>query len=348
MVSALRYLLPCHVAMASLPDTMKAGVILHHQGSELNLDDFREIEVATPAPKAGEVLIQVAGSSVNPIDWKAALWYSASWPMPTIMGRDCAGTVAAVGADVTRLKVGDAVWADTTNQGCYGQYVAMEETRVGVAPSNIPLSHAGVMPLVSLTSLEAFQIAQAPWKTSKTVLLLGGSGGTGHVGLQIAKALGATKLITTCGTSHVEFCKNMGADQVIDYHVDNFYDVIPALSVDVVYDTVGIAGTGDQAYGLLKNGGTFVSILGGSAMASPETAASRPSVHQEFFLCDASDYRQLDILKGFVEAEQLVPVVGATYPVSDFSDAFALSMSHHALGKISVVPSDATAKAVAV
>ena len=170
----------------------------------------------------------------------------------------------------------------------------------------------------------------------KTIGVLGGSCGTSHVGIQLAKAFGA-KVITTCGTEHVNFCREMGADEVIDYHVDQWHAVIPERSVDIVYDCIAQAGSGDLAYDILKDGGAYVTLL--NTLASQEKAASRPAVTQETCLADSSDYRQLDIIRDFVDAGKVKPVVVSTYKVANFSGAFMESMEGHATGKISVVPS---------
>lgn len=345
MFFGIRSVLACQVAAASIPTTMKAGVLTKRPWDmTVHSENLQEVEVDVPTPGDDEVLVKVSGSAVNPVDWKLIESpYALAWSYPHVFGRDCAGTVAAVGASETRLKVGDAVWADTTGEGCYGEYVAIKAASVGIAPSNIPLEHAAVLPLVSLTGLEAYEFADAPWSEGKTVLVLGGSGGTGHVGIQLAKALGATTVITTCGTSNLDFCASMGADQVIDYHKDDFHTVIPARSVDVVYDCVGQAGTGDLAYDILKDNGAYVTLL--DSLASATTAARRPSIKQETFLTDSSDYKQLDILKGLVEAGKLTPTISSIYQMSDFASAFSESMGHHSTGKIVVVPS---APAVAV
>merc|ERR1712137_1118560 len=117
-----------------------------------------------------------------------------------------------------------------------------------------------------------------------TVVVLGGSGGTGHVGIQMAKAMGAKEVITTCGTSHVDFAKSLGADRVIDYHKQNWTDVLSDQSVDVVYDCVGIAKTGDQAFPKLRKGGKYATVHIG-ALASPLAKLKRPDVKQSFHLC---------------------------------------------------------------
>merc|ERR1712217_405982 len=124
---------------------------------------------------------------------------------------------------------------NSQKEGSLAQYVSVDESIVGHAPTKISLQEAATLPLVALTGLEAFTFAKAPWTSAPTVVVLGGSGGTGHTGIQLAKALGAKKVISTCGTEHVAFCESLGADVVIDYHKDDWHTVIAANSVDVVY-----------------------------------------------------------------------------------------------------------------
>merc|ERR1712232_1028270 len=115
------------------------------------------------------------------------------------------------------------------------------------APSKLPVVEAAVLPLVALTSLDALRFCGGN-KTSlpnKTMLILGGSGGVGHVLIQMAKAWGASQIITTCGTDHIDFCRSVGAHEVIDYHKQDWHAVLKAHSVDAVLDLVGRSGTGD-------------------------------------------------------------------------------------------------------
>merc|ERR1711988_1720869 len=109
--------------------------------------------------------------------------------------------------------------------------------------------------MVALTGVEALTWAAGGRKfnsSNVTVLVLGGSGGTGHVGIQIAKAMGAARVITTCSEKNADFVRSMGADEVIDYHKDDYSEVLPPKSVDMVYDCVVLTATGDKAYPLLK------------------------------------------------------------------------------------------------
>lgn len=321
---------------------MRAGALVKMPiDGKVHIEDLQEVEVPVPdSPVKTQVRVQVAGSSVNPVDWKLIKSdYVKQWSYPHVFGRDCAGTVVEVGPDVTRLKVGDAVWADNSHpEGCYAEYVLLEEAITGLAPTAVPLAHSAVLPLVALTGKQALNFGGLPAATLSSIVVLGGSGGVGHVTLQIARAWAPdAKIATTCGTRNVDFCKKMGADTVIDYHEANWQDVVPALSADIIFDTVGIPGTAELAYKLLRDGGSFVTIAG--ALAPDATAKSRPSVKQHFFLTDSSDYRQLDALKELVDAGKLQPVIGRTFSTAEIAACFNYSMADHSVGKNLVVPS---------
>lgn len=121
-------------------------------------------------------------------------------------------------------------------------------------PQSLSVAEAAALPLVALTGAEGLQWAGAPWKEPKTVLLLAGGGGTGHTGIQLAKAYGAARVITTCEPEQAALLKELGADQTIDYHTANWYDVLQPGTVDVIYDCVALAGSGEHAYDILATG----------------------------------------------------------------------------------------------
>jgi NADPH:quinone reductase-like Zn-dependent oxidoreductase len=188
------------------------------------------------------------------------------------------------------------VWADigavvymkdnqrTKELGAYAEYALAVESQLGVMPANLGWMEAGSLPKVALTSFKALvwyaggEIGGTTntWIAGKTVLVLGGSGGTGTAGIQLAKAMGAAKVLTTAGAGNAAYCMSIGADEVFDYHTQNWWD--PALvaddSVDVVYDCVGQAGSGDRAMAKLRDGGYYVTIAGG------EGSKPRPGRHQ--------------------------------------------------------------------
>lgn len=341
-------LLLCRFAAAALPSDMRAGALTKRPCVLCKVDvaDMKEIKVKVPTPGKGEILVQVEGSSVNPIDYKEYGMppFGLNIPFPHVLGSDCGGVVVALGEGAARLNVGDKVWADNKlgGEGCFAEYAVLAESIVSVAPSSVPLADAATLPLVALTALDALQkFAGAPWPAGKTVVVLGGSGGVGNVGVQLAKAWGATHIIATCGTSNVEFCKSLGADQVIDYHKAQFYDVIPPKSVDVVFDTVGIYGTGSEAFDILKDGGFHATTLP-TGLANPMKQLERWDVSQKFILTDSSDYKDLDVLTELVNAGQLKPHVGQRFTIAQAGAAFNASMGGHSRGKISVTPGQST------
>mmetsp|Transcript_88167 Transcript_88167/g.284738 ORF Transcript_88167/g.284738 Transcript_88167/m.284738 type:complete len:371 (+) Transcript_88167:105-1217(+) len=278
--------------------------------------------VAVPAASGGQALVLVEGSSVNPLDWKMAL--------PGILGRDFSGIVVSVTGQCG-VQVGDAVWGDAPS-GAWAEYLAVACDLVGQRPTQASALEAGAMPHVALTAQQALAMLGAPWTGSPTVLVLGGSGGVGHLAIQIAKAQGAGKVVTTCSSSNNDFVTSLGADETIDYHTANWWETLGENSVDVVLDTVGIAGTGDHAFEIMRSGGKFVTLLGGSAMAS-----STPlGMSQTWVRVSQTSTQYLDSLKALVDNGQLKVHIGSTYGLDDVSAAVADSKDGHSVGKISI------------
>jgi NADPH:quinone reductase-like Zn-dependent oxidoreductase len=174
--------------------------------NRFHVELIAEVEVPVPQPQAGQVLVQVRGSSVNPVDHQIiASPLALVWSYPHTVGFDFAGVIVKVGGGVTDLKEGDAVWGQlgtlaeaAEGGGSWAEFVVADASIVGLAPKSLNFSQAGVLPMVSLTGFEAFRFAQAlSWRpgTNVTVVVLGGSGGTGHVGIQLARAFGAAKVL---------------------------------------------------------------------------------------------------------------------------------------------------------
>ena len=133
------------------------------------------------------------------------------------------------------------------------------------------------------------------------MLVLGGSGGTGHIGIQLAKAMGASQVITTCSGTHADFVRGLGADRVINYHEQNYWDVLPPKSVDVVYDCVGQTGTGDKASAVLKEHGGFITLLP-TGRPSLSTRFRRPDIRVYDPMCvgGCSHYDRIDAVAALV------------------------------------------------
>mmetsp|Transcript_21459 Transcript_21459/g.37603 ORF Transcript_21459/g.37603 Transcript_21459/m.37603 type:complete len:703 (+) Transcript_21459:76-2184(+) len=347
-------------AKPTIPKTMMAGALtkrniagtLRFWNRSVPFDDIKYIQMEVPKVEKDQVLIKVVAGSIDPCEWKFPMGMESplDWlpSYPLVLGRDCLGTVVDVGSDVHRLKIGDLVWANQGpfKQGCSSEYAAFKEQIASTAPSKLPAVEAATMPLVSLTALDALRFTGAPWPSNnKTVLILGGSGGVGHVAIQMAKAWGGSKVITTCGTSHVDFCSSVGADMVIDYHKQDWHEVLKPSSVDAVLDMVGQPGTGDQSYDVLRENGYFVALVPFS-MPSMSAKAKRPDIKYLFSNTVYWEHKDLDIVRDLVDAGKLKPHIDTTYTWKELVPAFKYLMKGHETGKISIVPPNGTSDSV--
>lgn len=290
-------------------------------------------------PLEGQVKIRVFASSVNPIDWKVldgALSKIFPLKFPQKLGCDLAGTVVAVGTgNVHGLKVGDSVWGDMgagESEGAFADFAIVPAVSVGLKPQNMQFGDAGTLPLVGKTMFQAFEKAEQAVKSlkDKVVFITSGSGGTGFIGVQMAKALGASSVISVTSTPHVEFVRSMGADVVIDYHKQNWTDVLKNDSIDVVVDNYGAPGTPDQAMAVIKKGGAFVSL------AHQTSQNPKAGVSQFTLICDHARYDDLDALKQLVEANKITAHIDQTIALSRLLEAFEFSKHGGVVGKVAI------------
>ncbi|MGV8921185.1 MAG: zinc-dependent alcohol dehydrogenase family protein [Pseudomonas sp.] len=230
---------------------------------------FRLIEMPKPAPSAGQVLVRIKASGVNPLDGKirAGAAGHARQSLPAVLGMDLAGVVERVGEGVTHLKVGDEVYGLATGiggaQGSLAQFAAVDADLIALKPRNLSMREAAGLPLVLITAWEGL-VDRADVKAGQTVLVQGGAGGVGHVAVQIAKALGA-KVFATGSAASLALIESLGAT-AIDYRATSVEGYVAEHTggegFDVVYDTVGGA-TLDASFTAARfNGGHVVSCLG--------------------------------------------------------------------------------------
>ena len=279
--------------------TMKA-IVASRCGPQLALQD-----IAAPSSRSlqtMQVLVELAASSVNPIDWKIL---ECGWgtSFPSRVGWDLAGTVVAVGTGCTRLKVGDYVWADIAPTfGAYAEMVVADEAQLGLAPPSLKPQDAATLPLVGMTTLAAFGLSDArgvsaaTWRAGPATLIIGGTGGCGSVGIQLAKALGASRVFAT--GSDVNFMKALGADTAWDYRKTDWWTVLRNNTLDVVYDTVGLSSDATHAMAKLRSGGIFVTIAGAIA-SNPKPGVKQSSIHNW-----AKNHSTITMLADFVERKE--------------------------------------------
>lgn len=231
----------------NLPDTMNAWVLDDFGGPEA----FARQERPVPELERGHVLIRVAATSVNPVDYKirsGAAEAFAPEARPMILHGDVAGTVAAVGEGAQeRFSEGDAVYACAGGfrgapHGALADFMLADADLVAEKPASLPMAEAAALPLVALTAWEALA-DKADVGEGDRVLVHGATGGVGHVALQLAKARGAEVSVTASSDEKLQIGKDLGADHGINYEEEAVEDYKKRLTggdgFDVVFDTVG-------------------------------------------------------------------------------------------------------------
>ncbi|MCB1113319.1 MAG: NADP-dependent oxidoreductase [Chlamydiia bacterium] len=243
---------------------MKAVVYEQFGGAE----KLRMADLPIPKPADNEVQIRIHYTSVNPVDWKIREGFLSGrlpYEFPLTPGWDAAGVVTAVGKNVKHLKEDDEVYAycrkDTVHEGTYAEYICFDAEHVALKPKKCSFAEAAAMPLTALTSWQAlFDIGQL--KKGQICLIHAGAGGVGSFAIQLAKWAGA-EVITTCSQENFDYVKKLGATLAIDYHKDDFSEVIKKKypkGIDLVFEMIG-GETMQKSARLLKKGGKIVGIV---------------------------------------------------------------------------------------
>ena len=304
------------------------AIRLHAYGdtSVLRLED-------APLPQHGadDILVRVVATSVNPVDWKIRRGYLKDflpYRLPMIPGWDVSGIVVAAGANVSRFVPGDAVYArpDIRRDGTYAEFVALRASEAAPKPATISHVEAATLPLVSITAWEAL-VTAGRMARGQRVLIHAGSGGVGSIAVQLAKARGA-HVTTTTSPRNLALVESLGPDRVIDYTAGPVSAAEGPF--DIVFDTIGGA-TQDASFGLVRPGGTLVSIVSPPDAAKAEAAGIRP----EFVFIDPNA-AVLEQIAGLVDTGRIRPLIGAEFALSDIAKAHDLSESGRARGKIAL------------
>jgi NADPH:quinone reductase-like Zn-dependent oxidoreductase len=314
--------LSSHVRAAEMP-LMKAVVAHEYGGPEV----LKFEEVLRPEPKENEALVRVIASGVNPAD---PLTLSGKYArefgthLPLIPGYDIAGIVEKTGANLTKLKVGDAVYGYPTFGGGWAEFVTVTEGEVAPKPKSLNFVEAAAVPMGALTAWQAL-VDVAQLHAGQTILIHGGSGGVGSFAVQIAKARGA-RVIATASTANQDLLKQLGADVAVDYTKTRFEDV--GKDVDAVLDPVGKE-TLARSYDVVKKGGIVMSLVARPDPAELEKRGIRGagiSVHP-----DAEDLAEIAQL---IDAGKIKPIVTQVLPLSEAIAAQRQAATHHTRGKV--------------
>jgi NADPH:quinone reductase-like Zn-dependent oxidoreductase len=257
-------------------------------------------------------------------------------PKNSVLGRDVAGEVEAVGKDVTRFRPGDEVFA-TVETGGFAEYTCVSEGLLAPKPANLTFEQAAAVPLAALTALQGLRDAGRV-QPEQTVLIIGGSGGVGTFAVQIAKSFGA-EVTGVCSTRNVEMVRSLGADHVIDYTQEDF--IRSGQKYDLIFQLAGTRSPSDCRRALSSKG-TLVLSSGESSgrWFGPldrfiKAALLSPFVSQKLgsFLAKPNK-DDLQFLKELIEASELTPVIDKTYSLSEVPEAIRYLEEGHARGKV--------------
>jgi NADPH:quinone reductase-like Zn-dependent oxidoreductase len=318
---------------------MQAAVQRCYGGPEvLKIEDIEK-----PVPAADELLVRVHVAGANPLDWHTlrgepyVMRFGSGFGAPHDIGIgvDFAGTVEAVGKDVTRFKPGDAVFGGRANT--FAQYVTVRESRnVVLKPENLTFEQAAAVPIAAITALQALR-DQGRLQAGQKVLINGASGGVGTFAVQIAKTLGA-EVTGVCSTRNVEMVRALGADHEVDYTQQNYTQ--GGERYDLILDMIGNHGLLENRQVLTPQGRLV--IIGGpegawiGPLAGPLKALFvQPFVAQEMGMMLAKmTPEDLTVLSGLLQSGKVVPVIDRSYPLGEAAEAIRYLEEGRARGKV--------------
>lgn len=183
-----------------------------------DLASLIDMELPRPAPAARDLLVKVEAVSVNPVDTKRRMDPAKKDEKPRVLGWDAAGTVEAVGPQATLFKPGDQVYyaGDATRPGCDSEFHLVDERIVGRKPKSLDFAQAAAIPLTAITAWEAF-FDRLMVQSGRSILIIGGAGGVGSIGIQLAKHAGLKVIATASRSASIAWCKELGADHVVNH-----------------------------------------------------------------------------------------------------------------------------------
>jgi len=306
--------------------------------------EFRDID--QPAPTDNEVLLRVHAAGLHRGDWHVmtGLPYLIRLVVPTlglrkpkvpVLGMDVAGTVEAVGQQVTRFQPGDEVfgWCD----GSFAEYAIAPQEQLAAKPANLSFEQAAVVPISGFAALQGLR-DEGQVQPGQQVLVIGAAGGVGLFGVQLAKAFGA-QVTGVASTTQLELVRSVGADEVIDYTLDDVTD--GTRRWDLILDTAGHRSL-SQLRRALTPEGTLVIVgsegrgrwLGGFDRSLRAPLLARLVGQRLRMLASKPGQQDLQTLRELLEAGELTPVIDRTYPLGDVPEAMRQIVEGHTRGKL--------------
>jgi NADPH:quinone reductase-like Zn-dependent oxidoreductase len=292
-------------------------------------DVIRLTDLPVPEPQGGQLRVRVSAAGVGP--WDALIREGQSGvpqTLPLTLGSDIAGTVDAIGGNVSGFRVGDAVYGLTNEHftGGYAECALASAASMAQKPKGLSFIEAASAPVVAVTAWQMlFDYAHAA--AGQKVLIHGAAGNVGAYAAQMARDA-ELEVVATAASGDLDYIRKLGADVAIDYRETRFEDVVRA--VDIVLDTVG-GDTRARSIEVLKPGGILVSVV---SAPMPNALAAKAGVKAVFFFADVTTAR-LDKIAELFNSGKLVPCVGTLLPLHDVREAHQmLAGAPHKRGKI--------------
>ncbi len=289
-------------------------------------------EIQKPIIKPSMVLIEVKASSLNPIDTAVREGYTQSWApveLPVTLGGDVAGVIKEIGEGVEGFSVGDKVYGQASvlggGSGALAEYVLTKAEQVAKMPDNLSFEEAASLALVGVSALQGLRDT-IKLQPGQKILIQGGAGGIGTVAVQLAKHYGAHVTATT-NSQAIDYVKNLGADEVIDYKIQ---DVDKDSQFDAVFDMVG-GEAFEKSFKVVKKGGKAVSMAAQSD-EEKSTELGISIIGQNTQLSTAV----LVELTELIEKGVVTPHIGKTYSLENVKEAFEARENESVIGKVVV------------
>jgi NADPH:quinone reductase-like Zn-dependent oxidoreductase len=331
----------CYRKSGTPANAMKAIVHCEYGSPDvLKLED-----VEKPIPNNNQVLVKVRAASINPLDltirgpWLLRPILGMRKPKDTRLGVDYAGTVEAVGKNVTGFKPGDEVFG--ARNGALAEYVCgLADRGVVLKPANMTFEQAASVPVAAITALQGLR-DKGKIQAGQKVLINGASGGVGTFAVQIAKSFGA-EVTGVCSTRNLDMVRSIGADHVIDYTKEDFTKTDQ--HYDLIFDLVGNHSFSERRRILNPNGICVMAGVGGAGwhdgmamrLAGELNAYVRSRFVSQKFVAYIATLNKTDltILGDLMQSGKVTPVIDKTYKLSDVPAALKYLETGHARGKV--------------
>lgn len=287
-------------------------------------------DLPRPQPQSGEVLVKVYATAVTPTEFQ---WYPTFHTQtgelrsfPIVLSHEFSGEVAALGTGVNGLNIGDAVYGvnDWFANGAQAEYCNAPATMLAVKPRLLNHAQSAVVPISALTAWQGL-LERTRLQAGQRILIHGAAGGVGIFAVQLARWRGA-HIIATASTANLDFVRQLGAHEVIDYRATRFEDVVH--DVNVVFDAVG-GETLARSWNVLKPGGKLVTVAAGSAHADEQRV-------RDAFMLVRADRCQLKQIAALIDAGDLRVSVAAVYSFDQARAAYERAQRGGIRGKVAL------------